>query len=295
MSFKKIEDNGTVILNRFNNHFRIPIHATAEWKKDNSDSLKTAVVIDLETTGLDCTKDRIIEIGLRSFKFDRRNGEIVEVGESYNDLEDPKVPLTKTVIDLTGLNDNELKGRCINWTLVAEIFEKADIVIAHKADFERSFIDQHLPASRSKIWACSLSQVDWTIKGFKCHKLEVLSYYHGFFVEFHRAMQDVDALIHLLSFNDKDTSKPYLIELLEAAKMPRIKILALGSPFETKDLLKGNGYQWNNQNKVWWKSSLANCAEDEIKWLEEHIYFGSFRGSVQALRIHDNFKSDLIQ
>ena len=294
MSFKKIEENGTVILSRFDGNFTVPSYVTAEWKKINGESLKTAVAIDLETTGLDCAKDKIIEIGLRSFTFDRRNGDIVEVGESYDELEDPKTPLSKAVAELTGLSDHDLKDRSINWTRVSEIFDKADVVIAHKADFERSFIDSRLPSSNSKIWACSLSQVDWNLKGFKCHKLEVLSYYHGFFLEFHRAMQDVDALIHLLSFVDQSSGKPYLIELLDAAKLPRIKILATGSPFETKDLLKGNGYRWNSQNRVWWKSSLANCSQSEIEWLEEHVYFGPFRGSVQTLRLSDHFKSDLL-
>ena len=295
MSFKNIENDGSVVLRKFDKSFRIPLHATVEWKNDNADNLRTAVVIDLETTGLDCAKDKVIEIGIRSFKFDRRNGDIIEIGQSYNGLQDPKEPLNKVITDLTGITDADLKDQCIDWASVNEIFDSANVVIAHKADFERSFIDQQLPESSSKIWACSLSQVDWTANGFKCHKLEVLSYYHGFFVEFHRAMNDVDALIHLLSFNNETNGKSYLNELLEAAKVPRAKILAFGSPFESKDLLRTNGYSWNSKTRVWWKSSPVHTSLDETKWLEEYIYFGPFRGEIQTLRLNDTFKSNSVE
>jgi len=39
------------------------------------------VVVDVETTGLNRRSDAVIEIGLRHFRFDRGNGDLVEVGE----------------------------------------------------------------------------------------------------------------------------------------------------------------------------------------------------------------------
>ena len=227
MSLKRLEKNGEVVLKRFNCNFNVPSYVNPEWLSHHQQHLKTGIVIDLETTGLDRTKDKIIELGVRQFKFDRRTGDIVEVGQSYNGLQDPQIELPKAIADLTGLTDEMLKGQSIDWSKVTEFFSSSDVIIAHNAEFERSFLDREIPQSSSKILACSLKLINWSAKGFSTHKLEILNYYHGFYVDSHRAMNDVDALIYLLSFTDELTTKSYLFELLEAAKQPRAKILVL--------------------------------------------------------------------
>jgi DNA polymerase-3 subunit epsilon len=293
MSFKRLEKNDEVVLRRFNGVFHTPTYATTEWLAANAACLKSAVVVDLETTGLDASRDKIIEIALRPVKFDRRNGHIVEVGESYSSLEDPQQAIPSVIIEITGITDDMVRGQAIDWPRVGQILGDADLILAHHAEFERSFLDPLIPPLQTKVWACSLNFVDWNAKGFAIQKLEVLSTYHGFYVDAHRALNDVDALIHLLMHADEKTQQPYLNEILEAARLPRVKILATGAPFESKDALRGNGYHWNAQRRVWWKSALASSSNDEVKWMEESVYFGAFRGWVQTLRLCDTFKSDL--
>ena len=41
-------------------------------------------------------------------------------------------------------------------------------------------------------------------------------------------------------------------ESLNEILKPRVKVTAVGSPYEVKDILKGRGYKWNNDRKEWY-------------------------------------------
>ena len=108
------EDGKQVVLERFDKSFRTVS------PPDDSDLIRSAVVADVETTGLEAQKDTIIEIGLRPFSFHRLTGEVVGVGEPYVSLQDPGKPLTEEVSRLTGLTDEDLQGQSIDWTEVGK-------------------------------------------------------------------------------------------------------------------------------------------------------------------------------
>ena len=65
--------------------------------------LQDFICIDLETTGLNPKRDRIIEIGAVKV----RNGQIVE---TFQQLIDPKQQLEERVEILTGITSKELEG-----------------------------------------------------------------------------------------------------------------------------------------------------------------------------------------
>lgn len=292
MNFKFLEKDGKVILTKFDGHFNVFDSSSNDNTQQNSQDLRMGAVIDVETTGLDPSRDKIIEVGLMIFKFNKLNGNIVAIGDNYSGLEDPEIPLSDTVSNLTGLTNEVLHGKKIDWPVVSGLLEKSDIIIAHNASFDRSYIDKVSAISSQKVWACSAAYINWIKKGFSSSKLENLAYYHGFFVDSHRALNDVHALMHLLTFKDYLTQKPYLLELLESAKQSRIKIFATSSPYESKDLLKHRGYSWNPNKKVWWKILLSSDYQEEISWLEKNVYTGKFLGQTQPIRINDTFKSE---
>ena len=62
-------------------------------------------------------------------------------------------------------------------------------------------------------------------------------YLAWFYYDSHRAMFDVDALIHLVTYNVEGLNNAVL-ELLINATKPTYKIIALNSDFDKKDLLK---------------------------------------------------------
>ena len=66
--------------------------------------LQDYVCIDLETTGLNPKRDRIIEIGAVKV----RDGKVVE---TFQQLIDPKQQLEERVEELTGISSKELEGQ----------------------------------------------------------------------------------------------------------------------------------------------------------------------------------------
>jgi DNA polymerase-3 subunit epsilon len=279
----KSADGETVTLKRFGGRFRLA-------PEPDKDKIRRAIALDVETTGLNRKSDRIIEIGIRSFQFNRATGELVTVGPVYEGLQDPGEPLSDDIKRLTGLTDDMLRGKAIDWKAVASLLDDASLVIAHNASFDRPFIERMTKASAEKVWGCSLKQVGWRTKGFTSSKLEVLSIYHGFFTDAHRALADADALIHLLSHEDHVTRRPYFHELLATARRPLSLVIATNSPFETKDALKERGYSWDNNERVWKRHVFRDDVAAEVAWMESAVYKGDFRGRVVEIPLHDNFK-----
>jgi DNA polymerase-3 subunit epsilon len=192
---------------------------------------------------------------------------------------------------LTGLTDALLQGQTINWGAVASRISESNLVIAHNAKFDRPFVDQLAELSENKLWGCSMSQIDWLSKGFKTQKLSLLTHYHGFTFDGHRALSDVDATLHLISMTDPETGKPYLAELAESIKRNRIRVFAWKAPFDKKDLLKNASYKWNDQNKVWMKELFKEEKDKESNWLASYIYTAnSFNAEFVDIRRCDTFK-----
>jgi DNA polymerase-3 subunit epsilon len=288
----KSEDGLTVTLKRFDEtQFRCAPYFNAEWAALNADLIRTGSVLDVETTGLQFEQAKVIEIGIRSFRFNRESGEILEILGAYHSFQDPGEPLAREICELTGLTDGMLKGTSIDWQAVDRKLADSNIVIAHNAAFDRPFVDRDSPTSRQKIWGCSVKQIDWQAKGFTSKKLESLSIYHGFFTDAHRALNDADALLHLLSFPDSSTGKPHLSEMLDAARRPTVQVIASHSPFESKDTLKSRAYRWDPAAKSWWKEVSKESIETEIRWLEESVYCGPFRGKTREILPSDQFKA----
>lgn len=288
----KSEDGETVTLRKFAGKFNCAPYATPEWLALNADKVRLGVVIDTETTGLNRKTDKVIEIGLRQFRFNRASGELLDVGAAYSGLQDPGVPLSDDVKRLTGLSDADLAGKSIDWAAVGRALSEANIVIAHNASFDRPFVDRGCDISATKIWGCSLKQVDWARKGYNVAKLEVLSIYHGFFANSHRALSDVDALLNLITMIDWTSRKPYLAELLGNARRPLTHVAATRAPFEAKDILKERGYHWDATAKVWNKMVFQEDLPAEVAWMEAAVYKGTFGGRTADIAIADNFKSE---
>lgn len=286
----KSADGNTITLHKLTDSFPASPHFTEAWKKANADSIRVGVAMDVETTGLDKGRDKIIELGMRKFFFDRTTGEVLSAEATFSALQDPGEPLSVEVKKVTGLTDAMLAGQSIDWKAAEKFLAEAHVILAHNAGFDRPFLDRALPLSATKIWGCSLKQIDWQEKGYSTHKLDILSVYHGFFTDAHRALNDASALLHLVSKKDETTGHPYLLELLSNAKRPTARVIASRSPFDSKDFLRARKYAWDALNKFWHKSIYKDELEAELKWLETTVYNGPFLGQVQEVAAVDNFK-----
>lgn len=288
-------DTGRVEIVRFDGVHATAPHADAAWRAANAAELRQGVILDTETTGLDPAADRVIEIAMLPFTFDRRDGEVVDVRAPFVALNDPGIPIPSEVVKLTGITDADVHGQKADTAIVRAMLKEATVVIAHNASFDRPFVETLVaggaPGSAGEpMWGCSLTQVDWGAKGMPANGLEVLCVFHGFFIENHRAGPDTAALLHLLAMRDADTGKPYLDELLRTMRVRTGLVRAVGAPFETKDLLKNRRYRWDAQRRVWQKEIPRDDWGAEKEWLTREVYRGRCPAEFEELRWQERFK-----
>ena len=136
--------------------------------------------LDLETTGLNTEEDKIIEIAIKVVKIDKIDGNIISFEFEYGSFQDPGMPIEDKISKITGIDDDMVSGHEIDWDKIHEIVQASDIMVAHNAKFDRSFMDRYMPLSKDKIWACSVYDIDWLNRGFVKGSLELLSIFTTF-------------------------------------------------------------------------------------------------------------------
>ncbi len=228
------------------------------------------LIIDLETTGLQAGKDKIIEIGLVQFRYDKESGEILGISAREDFLQDPGNPLPKKIIELTGLTDEMLKGQKFDRKRIESLCKESRLIIAHNAVFDRGFMHVEFPVSDQCFWACSKDDIDWKAYGFSCRVLQHLCNDHEFYYDGHRAEIDCMSLLKLISMKNNNNSV-YMKDLLNNAFMKEYIVFADGAPFESKDILKNAFFRWDATNKVWSKKIKENSLE-EIKEMMKTVY-----------------------
>ena len=277
-------DGETITLRLFNGD--LPLQPQA-----SSKGTLLATFLDLETTGLDVDKSKIIEVGILQFRFQPQEGVITEITKEYTSFQDPGYPIPPVITELTGIDDTMVVGQAMDRDEVESIIRESDLLISHNASFDRAFIDREFPISESKVWACSMTQVNWKALGFPCRALSHLAMEHGFFYEPHRAMTDVKAAVYLLSFRDLKEDVPYLKHMYEKSCESSFLVSAVGAPFDKKDLLKERKFRWNAPKKVWQKKVSEEESEELKSWLSEAVYEGKCRANFQAIQPCDSFKN----
>ena len=237
--------------------------------------LAKGVVIDTETTSLDADTGKIIEIGLVAFEYDPVTGQPIRVIGTYDGLEDPGHPLSPEIIEITGITDSMVAGQRIDDERVASLVAKANIVIAHNADFDRPFLENRLPIFSTLPWACSLSDIDWIAEKLGSRKLDYIAYQMGFFFGAHRAEEDCQALLEILARPLPVSGRPGLKSLLDRLPEVGYTVYAINSPFSTKDALKARKYRWDAEGRVWYRTLAgAEAFNEEVAWLKATVYGG---------------------
>ncbi|MGJ5222372.1 exonuclease domain-containing protein, partial [Bradyrhizobium oligotrophicum] len=136
------------------------------------EEVRTAVLLDTETTGLDHSRDEIIELGMLSFDY-TREGRIVGVRSVLSAFHEPSRPISAEVTVLTGITDEMVTGQRIDPDAVSAFVAGAAIVIAHNAAFDRRFAERYWPIFERKAWGCSATEVDWRSHGFAGAQLDI--------------------------------------------------------------------------------------------------------------------------
>ncbi len=256
---------------------------------------RRGVILDTETTGLNHRTDEIIEIGVIAFTFDDQ-GAIGDVTGIYGGLRQPNVAIPAEITRLTGITDDMVAGQAIDMERLASLVGDADLIIAHNAGFDRPFCEAVSPIFNEKAWACSVSEIDWRVRGFEGNKLGYLIGQSGYFHDGHRAVDDCFALLEVLEQNrpGQEGMTPFM-ELHAASRRSRVRIYAENSPFDMKDHLKKRGYRWSDGSdgrpKSWWAELPEEMLAEELHFLRTEIYRWDADPTVKYLTAFDRFKA----
>ena len=241
----------------------------------NSEDINIGIYIDTETTGVNPDKDEVIELAMVPFEFDS-SGNIYRIHPEYNSFQDPHKPIPEKITQITGITDDMVKGQSIDMAEVVNMLDKAVLVIAHNAAFDRQFVEKLCDRFKDISWACSISDINWNDEGIGGVKLDYLAYKYGFFYDAHRATIDCQAGIEILSRKLPESGESVLKRLLEHARKTDVRIWAEGAPFDKKDALKERGYRWssgdNGKPKAWYCDVAEEKSDDELRYLKDEIY-----------------------
>ena len=157
--------------------------------------LQNFICIDLETTGLNPKRDRIIEIGAVKV----RNGIITE---TFQQLIDPKQQLEERVELLTGISTKELEGNPTIQQILPDLkeFLEEDVLLGHRVLFDysflkRAFTNEKISFERKGIDTLKLARQ--FVTDCESKKLESLCKHYGIMHQAHRALGDALATVEL--------------------------------------------------------------------------------------------------
>lgn len=224
--------------------------------------MSTILGIDFETTGLDLENDRVTEVGLVLWEIETKTPIQIAGFLVKTDKE-----VTAEITKLTGITREMLdkfgKSEDMAFRAVQNSVYQADYIMAHNGnDFDRPLLANWDKRQESKtqvrlpdkVWIDS--KTDLPAEAYqKSAGLKYMACDHGFLYDGHRAVNDVLAMLKILSFYDAAT-------VIERAKQPTIHVQALVT-FDTNKLAKERGYHWKPETKQWVKPIKANELEKE--------------------------------
>ena len=153
-------------------------------------SLREICVIDFETTGLKPGNDRPIEVGACVLE----NGVITD---KFQTLIDPEIDIPSEITEITGINNNMVKGKPKSEDVMAELrrFLKNRPILGHNISFDKRFLDAEMSLIGRTVdnpTLCTLLMSRRLIKNTANFKLPTLAQYFNIVAtDAHRALADV--------------------------------------------------------------------------------------------------------
>ena len=169
--------------------------------------------VDIETTGSNCDRDRITEIGIKTLVHGQES--------AWECLVDPQTFIPQTIQRLTGITPDMVSGQPPFDELALQIKKELEgkIFVAHNARFDLSF----LKASFNRLGMDFRPKVLCTVKLSRLlfpnqarHNLDTIVAAHGLKVSArHRALGDADLLLQFWRVCENTFGKARLLEAVQ--------------------------------------------------------------------------------
>ena len=217
--------------------------------------MKSALLLDVEATDIDPKAGSLIEVGAVLWSIPHRC--IIECFSGV--MHAPENPAEHVNGIPAGLVSLCTPGFLGPVRRVDEMAEVADAVVAHKADFDRSWVEPcGFDILNSSPWICTIEDFTWP-KPSPSKSLTALALAHGVaVVSAHRAIHD--CLLLARCFEAIPDIGERLEAALEHAKLPKAEIHSLAS-YEDRELPKTAGFHWDPARKVWHRTMAIADAE----------------------------------
>jgi DNA polymerase-3 subunit epsilon len=215
--------------------------------------------LDLETTGLSPSENRLTEIGAVLWETEAKAPVLF-----FNVLVDPESPISEEIHELTGITQDQINSfsvaEHVGLSMFNKFLEYADVLIAHNMPFDKGFLQASYERCGfrfpdEKKFVDSATDVPYP-KKIETRKLKHLASEHGIINPFsHRATTDVLTMLQIISQYD-------INEIIANSKIPNITIRAMTN-FDQKEKAKARGFRWDGDSKVWIKRIKENQLQTE--------------------------------
>jgi DNA polymerase-3 subunit epsilon len=255
---------------------------------------KFGIMLDFETTGLDTAHDEVIEVAMVKFRYSAPH-EITGIDGTFQAFNKPKKPIPTEITTLTGITNDMVSGRKIDMQALEAFLTNTHVIVAHNAAFDRKFAERMSSIFEQKSWACSATEIPWRRHGFDGARLGYLLAGAGFFHDAHRALDDCQALVEILSQPLPNTDGSAFAALMKSASRTTTRVWAERSPFELKDVMKRRGYRWSDGSdgrpRSWYIDVDEDVRDAELNYLRREIYQRNVDILCRELTARERFSS----
>ena len=213
-----------------------------------SAAVRTLLIIDTETTGLDPQLDHCLEVGVILFDVPSRQ---VLAQQSF------LLPVEANAAEAI----NRIPAAATNlpqpWrpalSYLQSLLDAADVLVAHNAAFDRQWFGRgHLPAT-DKPWLCSMEEMRWPAERLLRSRPSVRDLALAYEIPVwaaHRALTDCIYLAEVFRRCDE------LEQLVERGLEPR-QLMRAQVSYDDRHLARDAGFRWNEPVKGAWARRLS--------------------------------------
>lgn len=241
-------------------------------------SVVKLAIVDVETTGLDPVQDELITLSLVCVEVDGATGELLKVIDNYTGHRAPTRPMSLAIEQIVRIPAKDLAGQVLDVGRITAALKGCELVVAHHAAFDRSFIEPHVPAFGKLAWGCSLRDIDWfgTEKQPKA-SIEHLAILYGIESSNGTPEADCNALVRAMSMPLPVSGFTGFAALLASAHLPRYRYWIPGPGAENTALLQELGFTFDHEANAWSRvTGGVDSARLESALVDMAVFDGRF-------------------